>query len=205
MDAILQNNLNKAGKGRDFWIRIMETQGGAEGLYVILIPDGDIRDAYLSLLFLEDFIEEKGASGVLILANNPTVQEAAPFFCGKIKRIIPIDLEMEEAILKFYCLYEFSNRLVIASLSEPVGRRGAGLVQTGKLCYAEAFAVIVYGLAQCRRREAPTYEEAQAKALVYKVSPGDQLKPQWTEKVQEFILNASKTIWAIGREIRHGD
>lgn len=184
MDPILQNKLYKAEKGRAFWIKLMESTSSGEVTYVILIPDGDIRDAYLSLFFLEDFIREKNARSVLILSANATVREAAPLFCNRIRDIIAVDRETEEAILAFYCLYEFSNRLIIASLSEPQGRRGAGLVRTGIVCYAETFAVIVYGLSRWK---------LQNDSL-----PVNHLtQDSFSEGVLAFLEEGSKNIWKL--------
>ena len=158
MGELIQKELKKACEGREYWLWLMETYHLENGKYVILIPSPCTRDAYLSLLFLENFIKEKGIKSVIILSTDVIIKNVAFLFSDKIEDVIIIDEKIKEAILKFYCLYEFSNRFVIASLTQPKGRKGIGLLQTKKFCYAEIFAVVVYGLDEGNKIESPHIE-----------------------------------------------
>lgn len=173
MGELIQKELKKAHEGREYWLWLMETYHIENGKYVILIPYPCTRDAYLSLLFLEDFIKEKDIKSVIILSTDVIIKNVAFLFSDKIEDVVIIDEKRKEAILKFYCLYEFSNCFVIASLTQPKGRKGTGLLQTKKFCYAEIFAVIVYGLDEVEKREAP-YIENQSEKI-------------WMEKYKENI------------------
>lgn len=183
MSELLENSLKKAEKGRAYWLKFIEVYDLSVGKYVILIPDSYTCDAYLSLLFLEDFIQEKNAESIIILCTESIIKEVAFSFSEKIEQVIIIDQEIKESLLKFYCLYEFSNRLIIASLTQPKGRRGKGLIQTGKVCYAEIFAVIVYGLTEIKKKEPPKL---------------DKEKKVWIEQ-------NSKMIWQIKQEDSNGN
>ncbi len=166
MSELLESSLKKAEKGRAYWLKFIDVYDLSARKYVILIPDAYTVDAYLSLLFLDDFIQEKNAESIIILSTDSIIKEVAFCFSKKIEEVILIDQEIKDALLKFYCLYEFSNRLIIASLTQPKGRRGKGLIQTGKVCYAEIFAVIVYGLTEIKKKEPPKVEKEQVKAWI---------------------------------------
>lgn len=51
-----------------------------------------------------------------------------------------------KALIQFYCLYEFASNIIIASLEEPAGRMGIGMVGKKGLSSEEIFKGIVYSL-----------------------------------------------------------
>lgn len=51
-----------------------------------------------------------------------------------------------DALLQFYCLYEFASNLTIASLNVPPGRIGLGMAGHKRFTYEEVFAGVVYGI-----------------------------------------------------------
>ena len=146
MSELLESNLKKAEKGRAYWLKFIDVYDLSARKYVILIPDAYTVDAYLSLLFLDDFIQEKNAESIIILSTDSIIKEVAFCFSKKIEEVILIDQEIKDA--------------------QPKGRRGKGLIQTGKVCYAEIFAVIVYGLTEIKKKEPPKVEKEQVKAWI---------------------------------------
>lgn len=170
MKELLQKKLEKARDGKEYWLWLMETYNLSDGKYIILVPDSCTQDAYLSLLFLEDFIKQKNIKSVIILSTDFIIKEVSVLFSDKIEEVIIIDKKIKEAIIKFYCLYEFSSRFIIASLTQPKGRKGTGLLKTGKLCYAEIFAVIIYGLEEVKKNESPFTEEERLNMWMQKNS-----------------------------------
>lgn len=166
MEELLQNELKKAKEGRAYWLWLMETYRLSAGKYVILIPEAYTQDAYLSLLFLEDFIKQKNINSVIILSTDQVIKDAAFLFSDKIEEVIIINDKIKESLIKFYCLYEFSSRFVIASLTKPKGRKGKGLLKTGKVCLAEIFAVIVYGLEDVKKKEIPVTNNQKLKTWI---------------------------------------
>ncbi|MFG6392766.1 MAG: hypothetical protein K1W24_01045 [Lachnospiraceae bacterium] len=155
MGELLQKELEKAKDGRKYWLWLMETYKLSAGKYVILIPESCTQDAYLSLLFLEDFTKQKNINSVVILSTDTVIKDVAFLFSDKIEEVIIINDKIKESLIKFYCLYEFSSRFIIASLTQPKGRKGKGLLKTGKVCLAEIFAVIIYGLEEVKKKEIP--------------------------------------------------
>lgn len=170
MRESLQKELEKAKNGKEYWLWLMETYNLSDGKYIILIPDAYTKDAYLSLLFLEDFITQKNIKSVIILSTDLIIKNVSILFSDKIEDVIIIDNKTKEEILKFYCLYEFSSRFIIASLTQPKGRKGIGLINTGKLCQAEIFAVIVYGLEEIIKKESPFTKQKELKMWMQKNS-----------------------------------
>ena len=73
MSEMLQESLNQAKEGRAYWLWLMETYHLSEGKYVIMIPEANVPDACLAMLFLEDFIQEKHIKSVILLSVDEMI------------------------------------------------------------------------------------------------------------------------------------
>lgn len=140
----IEKRLEKAKLGRKFWLSLVEKWKMDQSVYVVVLPGKEKNSHSLAMSFLLEFLKKKGAKKTVVLC------------CGEweLKRwmrtanisFMKCSEEEIEELIQFYCLYEFTTNLVIASLERPAGRLGVGMVGKNGLRKDEIFAGVVYGL-----------------------------------------------------------
>lgn len=155
---IVLKNIIKAYKGRKIWIKLLKSYGLTDKHYVVLMPSLNRDYNYYALLYLDKFLEKENAEGALILTYDENVKKCARMFSGKIIDVADFSREKAELLMKFYCLYQFTYRLIIASLEEPEGRDGLNLVGKKGITIEEIIAVGLYGLNREDRAAPPEYK-----------------------------------------------
>lgn len=126
------------------WHRITRRKSVDPYTAVILMPSENKQDHYCALLYLNDMLPARGFRGAVILTFDESVRKAAPLFSDRIKEVIHFSRAQAERLMQYTCLYNFDNRLVIASLQEPRGRNGEALVGKRGISREEVFAAGVY-------------------------------------------------------------
>jgi hypothetical protein len=86
---------------------------------VLLLPDGDAR---LNALFRSAFTAKLGARAGLVIEGRDA-----------------------EALLDLYSLYEFTDKLIIASFDEPCGRKLRNLIESGVASEEELIGDVILG------------------------------------------------------------
>ncbi|NRT73710.1 hypothetical protein [Clostridium beijerinckii] len=158
LKRIIDKNIEKASKGRQIWIKILEKYGIGDGDYIILMPSLNNEYNYYTLLHLNEFINKVNAKRIILLTHDSVVKKVAKLFSNKIYDILYFSREDAECVMKFYCLYKFTDSLIIASLDEPEGRNGKSLIGKNGITLEEVIAIGVYGLKEYKRIIPPFYE-----------------------------------------------
>lgn len=153
----LYQNLIKAYKGWWYWHTLMRKykKKDIKNTAVILIPDTNLRDGYLALLYLEKMISQHKFKKALILTHNEIVKESAQFFSKRILDVVHCPRDMAEKLMQFYCLYEFDKRFFCASLDEPYGRNGSRMIGAKGVTAEEIFAIGVYRIYPYEKQRRP--------------------------------------------------
>lgn len=146
LKEILEKDIEKAYKGRQLWIELRDKHQWGDGDYVILMPSDDKECNYYSLLYLNSFINQNKGQRAYLLTCDEGVKRNAARFSDKICDIIDFSRESAECLMKFYSLYTFTDKLIIASLNEPEGRSGLRLIGKKGLSVEEIVAIGIYGL-----------------------------------------------------------
>lgn len=157
MRNLLLDNISKAYKGRELWIKLIEENSISDKTYVILMPSLNRKYNYYALLHLNQFLEQKNADQVVILTFDEEVIESAEIFSEKVKKVINFSRESSELLMKFYSLYMFTDKLIIVSLEEPEGRSGMQLIGKKGITLEEVIAIGIYGLRKFESVEPPQY------------------------------------------------
>lgn len=141
----MEEKIAIAKYGRELWISLVKKYNIDNSKYVIIIPEDKRIFSELTLCFLKVFLQKRGVKKAIVLTfDNWVIEQAENYseyaqieFCGK---------EDIDALLQFYCLYEFATNIVIASLEKPVGRMGNELIGKKDLTLEEVFAGVVYSI-----------------------------------------------------------
>lgn len=141
----MEKEVELARSGRKYWLNIVESYHINSDCQVVIIPENDIETRMIAIKYLPQFLKKKYAKRGIVLVWDDT------FLNEKIQVDDSIEIKIckkndLEAIIQFYCLYEFASNLVIASLRQPAGRMGLGIVGHKGLSYEEVFAGVVYGI-----------------------------------------------------------
>ncbi|AGF58317.1 hypothetical protein B0P06_003368 [Clostridium saccharoperbutylacetonicum] len=154
---ILEQNINKAQEGRNLWIEICNKYKLGDEDYVILMPSLNAEYNYYALLHLSEFIDRVRAEKIIILTYDENVKKIGKMFSNKICDIYDFSREEAEYLMKFYCLYMFTDKLIIISLEEPEGRNGRQLIGKKGITLEELIAIGIYGLKECKKIIPPNY------------------------------------------------
>lgn len=152
----LYKNTRRARKGRQLWRKLI-SRYSIDNTAVILMPSTDSEINFYALLYLDQMIESRNFDDALILTYDPVVNKCAYMFSKKIIDVKYFSREKAEDLMQYYCLYEFDNRLIIASLDEPQGRNASALIDKKGITSEEIFAAGVYRLYPVTRPKLPNY------------------------------------------------
>lgn len=156
IDKILGENIKLASLGRSLWISFIENYKLGDRDFVLLMPSANRDYNYYSLLYINQFIQEKKADKVYILTFDEKVKKSYHLFSDKTE-VVHFSREDARKLMKFYSLYMFTDKLIIASLDEPEGRTGIQLIGKKGITLEEIIAVGVFGLREFRKEKPLVY------------------------------------------------
>ena len=148
-DKLLNERRSQAEKGRSFWLELVKEYQIATKEYVLLLPSDTPEYHEPALKHLEDFLVKKGADRAIVLyvgemPDAVEYEKKISAYSSYITDVKKIRREDYENLVRFYCLYEFTDRLVIASLEEPDGRLGKNMVGKKGLTLEDVVKVTLY-------------------------------------------------------------
>lgn len=144
MKELLDKSIEMAYKGREDWINLISEFNIGDNDYVVLFPkiDREIND--IAVKYVKK-LTEKGK--VLLLAHDDVLLNLSD-----VKGLSARFYSREDAenLMKFYALYQFTDRLIIVSLEEPEGRTGKNLTGVNGITVEELIAVGIFGMEICK-------------------------------------------------------
>ncbi len=141
----MEERIELAREGRKIWLNMVHTYHIDADCQVVIIPENDIETQKIALKYLPQFLKKKYAKRAIVLLWEEKHYQTEEWIDDSIEIKI-CKKEDIDAIIQFYCLYEFASNLVIASLKQPSGRMGLGIVGHKGLKFEEVFAGVVYGI-----------------------------------------------------------
>lgn len=164
----LYKNTRRARKGRQLWRKLI-SRYSIDNTAVILMPSTDSEINFYALLYLDQMIESRNFDDALILTYDPVVNKCAYMFSKKVMDVKYFSREKAEALMQYYRLYEFDNRLIVASLEEPCGRNGSVFATKKGITSEEIFVTGVYRVYPVTRPKLPQYvgKDEKVKRFIY--------------------------------------
>lgn len=161
LKKIMRKNLRKAYHG--WWIWHCTVKKYHLGrTKVVLLPSTNDGYQYAALRYVDQMLKWHQYDSVLFLTVDEHItREVASLFSEKILDVVQISRKKAEALMQFYCLYEFDSRFVVASLEEPNGRNAARLIGKNGTTVEELMAIGVYQLPQFLPEAPPDYDGDQ--------------------------------------------
>jgi len=141
----IDERIEKARSGRKIWLSLVEEYQINQSVYVIVIPDGKREFNTFAMSSISTFLERKRAVKAVVLSNDEWVLQQQEQIKDNIS-LVKYEKKQIDALIQFYCLYEFATNLIVASLKQPAGRLGIGMIGKKGLKNGEIFAGVVYGL-----------------------------------------------------------
>lgn len=152
LEELLEKRRQQAQHGRDLWLSFVKQDELENGTYALLLPPDTPEYHEPALKHLPEYLKRRNAKGAVVLdvwekEDEDEKQERERFlrtYSPLIQRVGFISREDYEALLRFYCLYEFTDRLLIASLEEPDGRLGKNMIGKKDLTIEDLIRVTLY-------------------------------------------------------------
>jgi hypothetical protein len=105
-----------AYRGSRLWAGLERKYEVEQGVYVVLMPDDDAELNAVALGHVEDLVADRRARGVVVVHSGAAPPRAAGIVGTESWTGRRID-----ALIAFYELHNFSDRLLIVSLTKPFG------------------------------------------------------------------------------------
>ncbi len=142
MDNILEKRVEEARKGRLYWLYLLEKYKLDFTSYVLLIPDKE-DIIHLKNRFIQYIARKNGSKGVIIAYKEliSNIQCTDGSICTE-----TCTRQEAENLMRFYCMYQFTPNLLIASLEKPDGRRGINLAGKDGFSRQEILDMVVFGI-----------------------------------------------------------
>lgn len=163
----LYQNLFTAYYGWWLWRKIIRRKGVSDKTLVLLLPSCEKEINYLALLYLDDVLKKRKYKNAVILTYDKAVEKGAMLFSSRILEVLSFSRKKAEALMQFYCLYDFDKRFLVASLEEPNGRNASKLVGKRETTKEEVFVIGVYRLYPFERPNAPIYKGNDADVITF--------------------------------------
>lgn len=144
---MLEERIEAAKRGRKCWLEFIEKYDITAKQYVILLPDDNKDYNRPALKYLPEFLEKRGITTAYVLTWDKWTLETGKELSEGITMVKCNKQEIQD-IIQLYCLYEFAPNIIIASLDQPSGRKGNGIIGKKNLENDEVFAGIVYSLVE---------------------------------------------------------
>jgi hypothetical protein len=106
-----------AYRGKLLWAGLQRKYKVDEGAYVVLMPEDDAELNAVALGHVEDLVADRRARGVVLVHSGAAPEQRPPGIVGTESwtgRQI-------DALISYYELHNFSDRLLIVSLTKPFG------------------------------------------------------------------------------------
>ena len=119
-----------AYRGSRLWAGLERKYDVDQGVYVVLMPEGDAELNAVALGHVDDLVADRRARGVVLVADRtlswPMLSESGDSEAGPPRSRGIVGTESWtgrriDALIAFYELHNFSDRLLIVSLTKPFG------------------------------------------------------------------------------------
>jgi hypothetical protein len=105
-----------AYRGSRLWAGLERKYEVDQGVYVVLMPEDDAELNAVALGHVEDLVADRRARGVVVVHSGAAPERSAGIVATESWTARQID-----ALIAFYELHNFSDRLLIVSLTKPFG------------------------------------------------------------------------------------
>lgn len=124
MEDILEKAIKQAEYGRKIWLELVDKYRLEGNFRVVLFPSDASDINTISVKAMRKLSEK--VEKLIALSYS---QEVLSWDVKESNIILQHFSRKEaEALMRFYSMYEFTDKLIIASLDEPEGRKGKGLI-----------------------------------------------------------------------------
>ena len=136
----------EALEGKFLWHWLIKKNHEIQDTLVILFPSKGTKYNQYALQYLEELLKKRQRKNAVLLTFDQDIVSEAKLYSHVIARVIYFSRRKALKLMKYATLYEFDDRLIIASLDEPYGRFGSRLLGLNGLTEEELFVIGVYSL-----------------------------------------------------------
>lgn len=141
MKEFVEKRFRMAQSGRKLWLSLVKEHDITDRTYVIVLPSYEEQKFTYVINAMENLIYLKTPDKVIVLSEKSDSE------CSKYSVVDFIRCTKEEinSIICLYSMYRFTPNLIVASLTEPAGRMGSGMMKKGNMDMEELFDMVSFG------------------------------------------------------------
>lgn len=128
------------------WHQLIKKHSEIQNTLVILLPDNNSDCNDFAFKYIEQLLKNVRKDNAVIITTKDNVLKPNKLSSNSIINTIIFTKRKIDCLIRYATLYNFDNRLYIASLERPYGRFGHRIVGLKGLEYEDVFAIGVYRL-----------------------------------------------------------
>ncbi len=146
IEKLLEEKIQKAEKGRKYWLSLKENTPLSDDAYIIMFPEIKTKCNYYVLKHLDKFAEEKNCNHFLFLSSDQDIIKQAEELVSTHYKMVLCSENDIDALICYYMMQMFTEHFIIASLEKPDGRNGKNIIGVNGITEEEVVAIGILGL-----------------------------------------------------------
>lgn len=146
ISELLEKKIQKAKKGRNYWLSLKKDIQLSDNTYIIMFPDVKTKCNYYVLKHLDKFAEKKKCDHFLFLSSDEGIKKQAEKLVSTPYKMILCNETDIDGLICYYMMQMFTEHLIIASLEKPDGRNGKNIIGVNGITEEEVAAIGILGL-----------------------------------------------------------
>lgn len=117
-------NIILAWLGYHIWLGLKRKYNIGEDIYFIIMPEDDKELNINSMHHIGAFLKRKYMRGAIVLTLANKIDYSMTENYSKVIKIVRRPAFVIKLLLKYYCLIQFKEHIIVVSFNEPYGNRG---------------------------------------------------------------------------------
>lgn len=146
IEELFAKRVSEAEVGKRIWEEVVEKYQVDEKSNVLLLPENTPEYHEAAVKAFPEYLKKNGVENALILCTAERQNAVLDWLGKEAIPVIVYPAEEIDRLIRFYSMYEFTDCLIIGSLSVPDGRLGSNMIGKKGLSLESAVRVMLFDL-----------------------------------------------------------
>lgn len=146
IEELFEKRVAEAENGKKRWKEIVEKYHVDAKSSVLLLPEDTPEYHEAAVKAFPEYLKKNGVENALILCTKERSVCLGEWIAEKEIPVAVCQAEELEQLVRFYSMYEFTDCLIIGSLTVPAGRLGSNMIGKKGLSLENAVRVMLFDL-----------------------------------------------------------
>lgn len=146
IEELFAKRVSEAEAGKKLWKEIVEKYKVDAKSNVLLLPENTPEYHEAAVKAFPEYLKKNGVENALILCTMERQKAVLEWLGEEAIPVVTYSAEELDQLIRFYSMYEFTDCLIIGSLTVPDGRLGSNMIGKKGLSLESAVRVMLFDL-----------------------------------------------------------